>query len=215
MGLRGRLRGAGRGCLRGGAPRARRGGEASRRPDRHPRRLLVPGPGRRDRGVRRPRALGSTRGGRRDGGGGLLQAGGHPVGGARLRQHALRPARLPPPLLPAGPSSPRPLMGNLFEQARILVVRGELPAAHRVLDAVLLEEPTPRGALLLQAPVLLDERDRPRALAVLDGAARAWPPSAEARHERARFLHAIGDHVAALAPAGRAPALLDGGWNGP
>jgi len=42
-------------------------------------------------------------------------------------------------------------MGSLFEQARILVVRGELPAAHQALDAVLVAEPTHRGALLLKA----------------------------------------------------------------
>jgi len=110
------------------------------------------------------------------------------------------------------PRTPRERRG-LFEQARILVVRGELEAAHQALDAVLVAEPTHRGALLLKARLLLDERDGLRALAILDGAVAAWPRSAEARNERARCLHAIGDDVAALAEAERARALLDEGDN--
>lgn len=102
---------------------------------------------------------------------------------------------------------------ELFGRAQVLTLRGEFGAAREALDGVLRADPAHRGALLLKARVLLEERDAESALALLDRAVAAWPRSAEVRNERARCLHGLGDHIAALAEAERARALLDEGDN--
>ena len=113
---------------------------------------------------------------------------------------------------PLGPGSGREAQ-SLFEEARLLVARGEEEAARAALDEALRREPTHRGALVLLARLLLEEREREAALATLDRAVAAWPRSAEVRNERARCLHALGDHEAGLEEAQRARALLDSGDN--
>ena len=105
-------------------------------------------------------------------------------------------------------------MSGHFERAQLLVLRGELKTASAALDQALRAEPAHRGALLLKARILLEERDGEAALSVLDQAVAAWPRSAEVRNERARCLHALGEDVAGLAEAERARDLLDEADNG-
>jgi tetratricopeptide (TPR) repeat protein len=105
---------------------------------------------------------------------------------------------------------------GLFERARFLAARGEVGGARDALEAALRAEPGHLGAHLLRARLLLEEdREGERALCLFDQAVLAWPRSAEARNERARCLHALGRHEAALAEAERARALLDEGDNLP
>jgi tetratricopeptide (TPR) repeat protein len=101
-----------------------------------------------------------------------------------------------------------------FERARWLAALGRVAEAREALDAVLASAPSHRGALLLQASLLLEERQDEPALALCRRAVAAWPRCAEALNALARCLHALGRDEEALEAARAAQALLGEGDNG-
>ena len=101
-----------------------------------------------------------------------------------------------------------------FERARWLAALGRVTEAREALDAVLAAAPIHRGALLLQATLLLEERQDEPALAWCRRAVAAWPRCAEALNALARCLHALGRDEEALEAAQGAQALLGEGDNG-
>ena len=95
-----------------------------------------------------------------------------------------------------------------FSEARVLVGMGRLAEARARLEEILRGDPRHKGALLLQAALLSEERQWPQALALYERAATFWPRCAEARNELARCLHALGRDEEALREAQAARALL-------
>jgi tetratricopeptide (TPR) repeat protein len=100
-----------------------------------------------------------------------------------------------------------------LERARLLLARGRLTEAATELDRILAGQPAHAEALRLKAGVLLDRREGPEALALLERAVAADPGSAAARNGLARCLHALGRDAEALEAALAARGLLAQGDN--
>lgn len=100
-----------------------------------------------------------------------------------------------------------------LDRARLLLARGELREARRVLDGILAEVPGEVAALLLQAQILFEEREGDQALVLLRRAVASAPGSAEAWNALARGLHALARDDEALTAAESARALLGEGDN--
>ena len=201
-------------CRRGG-PGDVRGDQGAGRPQRHPRRLLVPGPGDRGRGLFGRRALrtAARRATRR----------------SRSRSSPPRPspgtisASTPPArrcATTSGASSPGPRPAAAVSQAR----RSSRERACWWPRA----GPTRPGASSTRCsgPIRPTRRrcsswprgsskrgPRTRRVALARRAVALWPRSALARSGLARCLHALHDDDAALAEAQEALRLLDEGDN--
>lgn len=106
-----------------------------------------------------------------------------------------------------------PTPSSLFDQARVLLHKGDVDGALGQVDRILGLDPNHLGALLLKARVHLEEREGTAALAWYERAARTWPRSAEALNDLARCLHAMGRDEEALAWAEKARSVLREGDN--
>jgi tetratricopeptide (TPR) repeat protein len=95
-----------------------------------------------------------------------------------------------------------------FDRARALAGTGRTSEAMAVVERVLIADPRHRGARLLKASLLTEDRDFEGALALLEETARLWPRSAEALNAFARCLHGVGRDDEALAQAGEARRFL-------
>jgi tetratricopeptide (TPR) repeat protein len=104
-------------------------------------------------------------------------------------------------------------MDEVLQEARVLAARGDLESARRSLKRLLENDPENTGALLLDAHLLLQDREEAQALEGYRRATAADPVSAEAWNGLARCLHALARDTEALAAAQRALSLLGEGEN--
>ncbi len=100
------------------------------------------------------------------------------------------------------------MAADLIAEARVLVGMGRISDARTRLGQILREDPAHKGALLLEAALLSEERQWPQALDLCERAVTLWPRCAEAANELARCLHALGRDEEAIAHARAARALL-------
>lgn len=100
-----------------------------------------------------------------------------------------------------------------LDRAKSLAFRGDRTEALEVVGRVLAAEPDRIDALVLQATLLLEQREGDEALAVWQRAASLAPRSAEVLNGLARCRHALGDDEGGLAAAEEARAVLGEGDN--
>jgi tetratricopeptide (TPR) repeat protein len=102
---------------------------------------------------------------------------------------------------------------DALNQARVLWARGDFRSAREALGQLLGSDPPNPGALLLNAHLLLEDREEEEALRAYREAVTAAPGSAEAWNGLARCLHALAREPEALDAARKAQALLGEGDN--
>jgi tetratricopeptide (TPR) repeat protein len=93
-------------------------------------------------------------------------------------------------------------------QARVLVATGRRAEAIAALDALLAQDPSHAGALLLKADLLLETRDGEDALVLYRRAVAAEPALAAAHEGLARCLHALARDPEAIVAGLEARRLL-------